>query len=84
MPAGSDTCEAVHAELNALLSCHDSSQIDTCYVNVFPCNNCMKTLMNTGCKRIVYLNGHEQLEAVSARWVASGRSVLNITENVLF
>lgn len=74
MPAGSDTCEAVHAELNALIGCHDSSQIDTCYVNVFPCNNCMKTLMNTGCQRIVYLNGHEQLEAVLAKWSVNGRT----------
>ena len=81
MPAGSDTCEAVHAELNALTDCHDPSQIATCYVTVFPCNNSMKTLMNTSCQRIVYLNAHEQIDAVRGRWEVSGRSVLKLTEN---
>ena len=81
MPAGSDTCEAVHAELNALTDCHDPSQIATCYVTMFPCNNCMKTLMNTSCQRIVYLNAHEQIDAVRGRWEVSGRSVLKLTEN---
>lgn len=84
MPAGSDTCEAVHAELNALTDCHDPSQIATCYTSTFPCNNCMKTLMNTNCQRIVYLNDHEQGPTIRARWEASGRTVLQLTENTSF
>lgn len=48
-----DLCEAVHAEVNALLQCADVDDIDTCYVTVSPCVPCLKMLMNTGCRRIV-------------------------------
>ena len=59
-PTGSDTCQAVHAEMNAVADCHDITKIHTCYVSVLPCNNCTKTLLNTGMQALVYLNGHEQ------------------------
>lgn len=54
MPAGSDTCEAVHAEQNALLNCPDPWAIVTCYVTHGPCLRCTKLLLNTGCRRIVF------------------------------
>jgi dCMP deaminase len=79
-PAGSDTCQAVHAELNALLDCRDTTKIHTCYTSTMPCNNCMKTLLNTSCQRIVYLNDHESGQAVREQWLKAGRSVVNIDE----
>lgn len=52
-PKGSDLCEAVHAEQNALLQCQEPDKIEVCYVTHFPCMRCIKTLLNTGCQRIV-------------------------------
>lgn len=54
-PKGSDLCQAVHAESNALLQCRDVDKIHTCYTTHVPCLRCMKELMNTTCKRIVYI-----------------------------
>jgi len=77
-PNGSDSCQGIHAELNALLRCADVSKIYTTYVTVLPCNNCMKTLLNTGCKRIVYAEGHENEQNVLSEWTKTGRSVLHL------
>lgn len=46
----------VHAELNAIL--HASRELGDCslYATVFPCSDCMKTIVQTGIKRVVYLN----------------------------
>ena len=59
-PAGSDSCLAVHAEMNAIADCHDITKVHTCYGSVLPCNTCAKTLLNTSMQVLVYLNGHEQ------------------------
>lgn len=55
LPPGQDKCEAIHAEQNALLQCRDVYDIDTAYVTLSPCMACAKLLLNTGCKRIVFL-----------------------------
>ena len=49
-----DTCEALHAEQNALLQCPNAYAIDSTYVTVAPCLTCVKLLMNTTCRRIVF------------------------------
>ena len=72
MPVGSDTCQAIHAELNALLNCQDVQKIKTCYVTCFPCNNCMKTLLNTSCENIVYIDTYTKYEKVLEQWIAAG------------
>jgi dCMP deaminase len=50
-----DRCEAVHAEVSALLTCHRPDLIHTLYVSCEPCFNCAKILCNTSLKRIVCL-----------------------------
>lgn len=72
-PAGSDLCIAIHAEQNALLSCRDPEQIETCYTTYAPCMRCAKTLLNTNCKRIVY---HEDKVEAPAKelWLSAGRT----------
>ena len=74
---GSDTCQAVHAEINALMQCHDIDAIDTCYTTCAPCNNCGKSLLNTGCKKLVYLNTNETEAAFMSIWRECGRSVVS-------
>lgn len=55
-PAGTglDTCQATHAEINALLFCPDVMKIGTVYVSCVPCMQCVKALLTTSVKRIVY------------------------------
>lgn len=59
LPPGQDSCEAVHAEQNALVQCARPDDIHTAYVTLSPCKACAKLLMNTGCKRIIFLEEHD-------------------------
>ena len=76
---GLDSCEAIHAEQNALLQCKDVSLIHTAYVTTLPCMTCAKLLMNTGCKRIVYGQEYPQQEAKEF-WKKNGRIILSAAE----
>ena len=69
---GVDLCEAVHAEINALLRCPDIDKIHTCYTTTSPCIHCVKALLNTSCRRIVFLDEYPHSEA-KLRWERTGR-----------
>jgi dCMP deaminase len=49
-----DGCYSAHAETNAIIQCGNCDQIDTVYVTVSPCTSCVKMLLNTGARRIVF------------------------------
>jgi len=66
---GLDLCEAVHAEANALLRCPDVRLIHTCYVTHSPCVHCVKLLLNTGCRRIVFVTPYAHDEASRDLWL---------------
>lgn len=53
-------CRAIHAEQNALLFCPDINKINKAYVTYSPCNTCMKLLLNTSCKEIIYLEDYRE------------------------
>lgn len=72
LPPGQDSCEAVHAEQNALLQCRDPWAIETAYVTLSPCKACLKLLLNTSCRRIVVLEEHVDLMPREL-WHRSGR-----------
>jgi dCMP deaminase len=46
-----------HAEMNAILN-SDFGRMNNCrmYVNLFPCNECAKMIIQAGIKAIIYLN----------------------------
>ena len=44
----------VHAELNAILNSIDKLQGCTIYVSLFPCHECVKAIIQSGIKEIVY------------------------------
>ena len=69
---GLDQCMAIHAEQNALLQCPDILRIDTVYVTISPCFTCTKLLLNTPCKRIVYMNTYPHPES-EVEWLKVGR-----------
>lgn len=45
-----------HAELNAILNYRGSKSLNgsTCYVTLFPCNECAKAIIQCGIKEVVY------------------------------
>ena len=47
-----------HAEINLLKRISDIGTIDTVYVSLFPCDKCMKTMIDKGIKKIYYLEDH--------------------------
>jgi dCMP deaminase len=63
---------AIHAEQNALLQCHDVTKINALYVTISPCFQCLKLMLNTPCKRIVFLNTYPNPEA-EIIWRETGR-----------
>ncbi len=72
LPPGQDSCEAVHAEVNALLQCPDVWAIDTAYVTLSPCIRCTKMLLNTSCTRIVFQDNHTG-QTGQELWERAGR-----------
>jgi dCMP deaminase len=58
-----DKCLASHAERNALTQCRNSDDIHTVYCTASPCISCVKDLMNTGAKRIVFLEEYPHPES---------------------
>ena len=44
-----------HAELNAILNCHNGSVRGcTVYTTLFPCNECAKAIIQSGIKEVIY------------------------------
>lgn len=73
LPSGQDSCEAVHAEQNAILQCANPDLIHTAYVTTSPCKPCMKLLLNTGCRRIVFDTEHSD-PWPREQWLKAGRA----------
>lgn len=65
MPSGTglDLCLATHAEMNALVFCPDVMKIRSLYTTVSPCISCLKSIMNTSCTRIIFLEEYPHAEA---------------------
>lgn len=72
--SGLDLCEAIHAEQNALAFCQDTMKIDTVYVTTAPCVHCVKMLMNTSARRVVFEEGYAHDERSRDLWTAAGRA----------
>jgi dCMP deaminase len=65
----------VHAELNAIL--HAQRELASCslYATVFPCSECMKAIIQTGIKLVVYLNDLD-----GADWEESKKATLKMAQ----
>lgn len=44
----------VHAEINAILNSTQDLQGSTLYVSLFPCNDCAKSIIQSGIKKIIF------------------------------
>lgn len=68
-----DICLVVHAEQNALLQCSDVNKISSIYCTTFPCIQCIKLLMNTSCRNIMYKDEYDKTtDELINLWVNSG------------
>jgi len=56
-------CPSAHAEQNALTQCRVPEQIHTIYLTLSPCVSCIRIIMNTPCKQIVFVEEHRHPEA---------------------
>jgi dCMP deaminase len=65
----------VHAELNAILHAERNLTDCTLYATVFPCSECMKAMIQTGIKRVVYLN-----ELAGENWENSKAATLKLAD----
>jgi dCMP deaminase len=74
-PRGSDLCEAVHAEQNALLQVHDPDKISKVYVTHSPCMRCTKLLLNTACTTLIVGSTKDWEPAARNLWATSGRAL---------
>lgn len=45
-----------HAEMNAILNSHEDLRGTTVYVDLFPCNECAKAIVQAGIKKVIYLS----------------------------
>lgn len=59
---GLESCVAMHGEANALLRCTDVTRIHTVYCTTASCIHCTKMIMNTSCKRIVFIEDYPHSE----------------------
>lgn len=69
---GLDSCQAIHAEQNALLQCSNVYEIHSCFVTLSPCITCCKLLLNTSCQGIYFLDEYIDTSARHL-WEAAGR-----------
>ncbi|MEN8252130.1 MAG: dCMP deaminase family protein [Patescibacteria group bacterium] len=46
----------VHAEANAIMNANNDVQNCRIYVNLFPCNECVKIIIQSGIKEVIYVS----------------------------
>ena len=66
-------CDAIHGEANSIIQCPNAYEISTAYVTTSPCRDCVKLLMNTSCKRIVFRDAYPNHDVSKTLWESIGR-----------
>jgi dCMP deaminase len=77
-----DKCEAIHAEQNALLQCKDVYEIDKVYCTLSPCIHCIKLLLNTSARHILFCEEYIHQDA-KRLWKDSNREWSYISKNTI-
>jgi deoxycytidylate deaminase len=79
--SGLDQCQAIHAEINALIHCRDVGAVHAAYLTTTPCISCIKALLASSCKRIIASSEYPHMEA-RLLWLNSGREWLVVHQEV--
>ena len=70
-------CPSAHAEQNALMQCRVPEQIHSIYLTLSPCISCIRIIMNTPCKRIVFTQEHKHKWAKQMWFAKKGVKWIN-------
>lgn len=67
----------VHAEANAILNATTTLDNTTLYVSLFPCNECMKLIIQAGIKEIVYESDKysKELNTIASKKMAKAAKI---------
>jgi dCMP deaminase len=64
-----------HAEMNAIMNCTQLPKGCTIYVTLFPCNECAKLIIQSGIKKVIYLeNKYKDSDSVKASTILMEKS----------
>lgn len=68
----------VHAELNAILNANKDIRGSTLYVTLFPCNECAKAIIQSGIKKVIYLEekGKDKKEYIASRRMLNSAGII--------
>ena len=72
-PGDSSNCNAVHAEVNAVIQCYRIDYAHKIYVSCSPCFSCMKMLLNTNIKEIVSMEEYADNRGLDLWFTANRR-----------
>lgn len=66
-----------HSELNAILNSKCDLKGATIYVTLFPCNECTKAIIQSGIKKVIYLNDkyHNTTSSIASRKMLKSANV---------
>ena len=73
---GLDLCRATHAEINALLFCGDITKVYKVYTTLMPCIQCIKAILTSNCKEILYSQGYNTDNDEEIRKLCSYKGVI--------
>lgn len=69
----------VHAELNAILNSNCNLNGATLYVSHFPCNECAKSIVQSGIKKVIYYSDkHKDKDSTKASKIILGNANVEI------
>jgi dCMP deaminase len=77
----SENCVAIHAEQNALINCSDISRAHTIWCTTMPCFICMKMILNTTIKRVIYQDSYPDARGYQLG-KSLGRTILKYPEEI--
>jgi len=70
-----------HAEANAILNSTKNLKGCSMYVAMFPCNECAKLIIQSGIKKIIYLNDkYAETDAVKASKIMCNQAGIEYTQ----
>lgn len=78
---GLTKCQAIHAEMNAIIQCPDTQLIDTAFCTTQPCEICTGMMLNASCRRIVYIEDYASSHSGAVdRWRSRGREIVRASD----
>ena len=77
-----DHCLALHAEINMLMQCNKVDSIHTVVTTLAPCYRCTKALLNTGMKRLLYINAKPEFCAYSGLFDRKNVEVIQYEQSI--